>query len=126
MRFNVSEPHEYFINEGCFGDDFAKWLRERFLARGLQVIEPGQEDWGWYIEVTTEQGRYFLGISGYRKGMPATGNVGEWRIIVQKHRAIADKLTGKNKIRADETILATIEEILRADGSFANVRRESG
>jgi hypothetical protein len=30
--FNMSEPREYFINPGCFGDDLAKWLADQLRS----------------------------------------------------------------------------------------------
>ncbi len=45
--FNTSERKDYFINDGCYGDDLARWLIEQLRSRGVQTdAEPGQEDFG--------------------------------------------------------------------------------
>lgn len=47
-RFEVDTPQDHFINDRCFGEDFAKWLRDP-LAASASVSEPIQEDWGWVL-----------------------------------------------------------------------------
>lgn len=111
--FNLSEPKEYFINECCFGDDVAHWLRKRLQDSGLTVIEPGQEDWGWYLETNHEGAAYFLGIGGIPPESPA--EKGEWRIMVQKHRSLPEKLLGKNKLAENEPIIVLLKHILASE-----------
>ena len=38
--FNTSEARDYFINDGCFGDDLAKWMIGRLREAGVDV--PGR------------------------------------------------------------------------------------
>src|SRR6516165_4262206 len=48
--FNTSERRVYFINDGCYGDDLARWLMAALASRGTRTdAEPGQEDFGWYF-----------------------------------------------------------------------------
>src|SRR6266699_3216208 len=35
--FNTSEPKDYFINDCCYGDDFARWIMEQLRARGIHT-----------------------------------------------------------------------------------------
>jgi hypothetical protein len=43
--FNTSEPREYFVNPGSYGDDLAKWLIAALRKAGLPTDEePSQED----------------------------------------------------------------------------------
>ena len=93
-RFNLSEPREYFINDCCYGDDVAGWLVERLARAGLAPTEPGQEDWGWYFEVRYEPATYFVGVGGNADEDASGNNQGEWRLIVEKHRTLWEKLTG--------------------------------
>src|SRR5690348_10610301 len=52
--FNMAEPKEYFINPCCFGDDLAKSLIDELHKQGLKTDdEPGQEDFGWYLNFET-------------------------------------------------------------------------
>lgn len=48
---------------------------------------------------------------------------GEWRIIVKKNRSIGQWLGNKGKISAHDRMLVLIEEILRAETDFADVRQ---
>jgi hypothetical protein len=119
-RFNISQVKENFINPCCFGEDFATWLRGRLVERGLSATAPGQEDWGWYIYVQQGPQHYFVGVGGNRK---QTGE-GEWRIMVEKKRSLWERIVGKNGMTSSDSILSLIENILREQSDFLNVRRE--
>ncbi len=49
-KFNCTEPRDYFINEGCYGDDVALWLISELKKQGVKTsAEPEQEDFGWFF-----------------------------------------------------------------------------
>ena len=83
-RFNSTESKPHFINERCFGEDFAVWLKEKLTHVELDVSEPIQEDWGWCL-IATATGRKFtisIGIMDESIGeVPA-----EWRVGVAYER----------------------------------------
>jgi hypothetical protein len=59
--FNTSQSKDYFINECCFGDDLCHWLRVEFQKRGATCDdEPGQEDFGWYLNFVLGEDKYCL------------------------------------------------------------------
>lgn len=122
-RFNLSETKEHFINPCCFGDDLANWLRAKLLERGIPTIEPGQEDWGWYIESRLGGNSYFIGIGGAAEESAPKSNLGEWRIM-KKHRSLWEKLGGKNRTSLDDPIFAVIREILEREDDFKSIRYE--
>ena len=123
-RFNLSETKPHFINPSCFGEDLAAWLGAKLIERGIPTIEPGQEDWGWYIEARIGDANYFIGIGGNPDESARDPNEGEWRLMVEKHRRLLEKIMGRKKESHDEPIFGVIEEILRAEPDFRNVRRE--
>ena len=123
-RFNLSEPKEQFINPCCFGDDLATWLRARLLERGIPTIEPGQEDWGWYIESKLGGDSYFIGMGGTVEESAPDSNRGEWRIMVEKRRSLWEKLSGKNKISLNDPIFAVIRNVLERENDFKDIRCE--
>src|SRR5262249_41352070 len=123
-RFNLSEQKEHFINPCCFGEDLAAWLRGKLIERGLAVIEPGQEDWGWYIEARHEGSSYFIAIGGNSDEDSADKNRGEWRIGIDKHRSFWEKLTGKNKLADNDPVLHLVQSILQKENDFSNIHRE--
>jgi hypothetical protein len=47
--FNTSQTKADYINEHNFGDDLAAALMKVLKAKGWQVDEIGQEDFGWYF-----------------------------------------------------------------------------
>ena len=102
------------------GVSVLRWLREA-LGDGYAVSEPDAEDWGWYVDVTRAGAVYLVGAS-------AEANEGgaHWMIQVHRHRSLKDKLTGANKLAADDPLTERIASLLRADPAFRNVEVEPG
>jgi hypothetical protein len=111
-RFNLSEPREYFINDCCFGDDAARWLVARLRLRGLTVTQPDQEDWGWYFDARYNESAYFVGVGGNKT---THGNRGEWRLMVEKHRTLWEKLSGSNRLGEHDEFLAILKDIVASE-----------
>jgi hypothetical protein len=123
-RFNLSEVKSNFINPCCFGEDLAVWLRARLLERGYEVIEPGQEDWGWYIEAEIAGVRYFIGIGGNADESSEKSDQGEWRIMVESPRSFWEKLKRKNKESHTADMVSVIQDLIKAETDFRNLRLE--
>ena len=123
-RFNLSNIQPHFINDICFGEDAAAWLRDRLVALGMMVIEPAQEDWGWYIEATHAGSVYLICIGGNPQSGTLDKNAGEWRISIERHTALWDKLTGANKLARGDAVPQIIRGIIEAEPEFRNVRQE--
>lgn len=87
--WNTTERRDYFINDCCYGDDLARWLKPRLETLGYQVIEPGQEDWGWYLECTRDGATHSIQI-GF---VPGEG----WQLIIERFNRILDRLLGRAK-----------------------------
>jgi hypothetical protein len=114
-RFNLSEPREYFINDCCFGDDVARWLVERLQSRGLTATRPDQEDWGWYFDVYFGESCYFVGVGGAPDEDVPLNNQGQWRLIVEKHRTLRQRLAGANKLRDDDAFIGVLKDIVSGE-----------
>jgi hypothetical protein len=93
-------------------------------VRGIHADPPGQEDWGWYLGLSHDANKYLLGISGNLGESRTNENDGDWRIIVDKTRSLGQRLRGAGKIARDDPVVAMIEEILRAEADFHDLRRE--
>jgi hypothetical protein len=114
-RFNLSEPKDYFINDCCYGDDVARWLGEQLQLRGWTVAEPDQEDWGWYFDARNGQTTYFVGVGGTPDDGSPSRNLGQWRLIVEKHRSLRERLTRTNYLNADDPFLGVLKEIVSVE-----------
>jgi hypothetical protein len=125
-RFNLSRVGEHFTNPCCFGEDLAAWLRIELANNGVEAGLPGQEDWGWYLQVKYDGNAYFLGMSGNAEENSTNVNDGEWRIIVKKNLSIWQRISGTGKIGTDDAMLILVERILRSESDFENIHREDG
>ena len=118
-RFNLSQPREYFINDCCYGDDVACWLVECLRSRGCAATEPDQEDWGWYFDVRHGQSTHFVAVGGAPDDESSGNNQGQWRLMVQKHRTLRERLTRTNLLDRDDAFLALLQQIISAEPELA-------
>jgi hypothetical protein len=123
-RFNLSKVGDHFINPCCFGEDLAAWLHEKLSERGIHAHPAGQEDWGWYAGLTHGADKYLLGSNGKGDESSTNEDDGEWRISVDKSRSFDQRLRGAGRLHKTIPVVAVIEEILRAEADFADLRRE--
>lgn len=119
-RFNLSEVKPHFINPCCFGEDLAAWLNTELVTRGYEAETPGQEDWGWYLPLRRGGDSYYLDISG--NADQEGSNHGEWRVMVEKRRSIWDRLTGRNRITVKDSLFGVLENLLRSQPDFCDIR----
>jgi hypothetical protein len=125
-RFNLSDVKEHFTNPCCFGEDVAAWIKGSLEAKGWTLDEPGQEDWGWYVEGKSGDQSYVLNIGGNASEDSSQPNLGEWRIAVEKKQSFKEKLTGKGKMEKDDPLLTAVLDICRSQPDFSDVRIEIG
>src|SRR6476660_429349 len=64
--FEHQEVKEHFINEFCFGEDFAAWLHPKLAKigpQGFTVEESIQEDNGWGFWVRRDKDAFWVELS---------------------------------------------------------------
>ena len=99
--FNTSESRPYFVNDGCFGDDLARWLITELQSHGVATdSEPDQEDFGWYFGFRPG-GTEHQFIIGYRPGSGEES--GTWIGWVERRAGLVGSLLGARRrgIRSD-------------------------
>jgi len=116
-RFDLSQERPNPINP-IAGETVLRWLAQKLTARSCRVTRPEPEDWGWYIHVVADRGSYLVGASGEPE---ERGTTAEWTIQIERHRSLKDKLTGRNKLAADDPLSALIERVLRDEAGADNV-----
>ncbi len=118
-KFDVNAEAPNPINP-IAGQSVLTWLRAELAKAHYTATEPDTEDWGWYIDVTGNGGSYLVGASADADSTP---NV-EWVIQVHKHRSFTEKVFGRNKMVADDSLAALIERIVRANPQISDVSVE--
>ena len=72
-KFDVSTETPNPINP-IAGQSILKWLRAELAKAQYTATEPDTEDWGWYIDVTGNDGSYLVGASADAgSGAPLAG-----------------------------------------------------
>lgn len=100
------------------GESVLRWLSAQVRNAGYEATSPAAEDWGWYMDVSGDTGAYLVGASA---DADQPGPSVEWTIQIHKHRSVIDKLTGGNKMAADDPLAALVERIVRADPDMKDV-----
>src|SRR6266850_5825623 len=117
-NFNVSEPKEYFINAGCFGDDVAKWLIDRLRSKGLPAADANQEDFGWYFTFRIVAIEHCI-VIGYR---PQNGAEGTWIGWLERHRGFIASLLGARKRGIQNEAVQALHEVLASATEIRSLR----
>jgi len=116
-KFDVSAETPNPINP-IAGQSVLAWLRAELAKAHYTATEPDAEDWGWYIDVTGNDNSYLVGASADADG--STADV-EWVVQIHKHRSFRDKVFGRNKMAANDPVVALIERIVRAEPQIFEV-----
>jgi hypothetical protein len=113
--FEHREVKPHFINDCCFGEDFAAWLRERLAdLAGFDCSEPIQEDYGWGLWVTHGKDKFWLALSYVGDG--PTETPGQWVVSIAQYTGlnVFKKLFRKPDLSAMETLRARVRRELES------------
>jgi hypothetical protein len=103
------------------GQGVLMWLQLELAKAGYKATEPDPEDWGWYMDVQGAGGTYLVAASG--DGEAQRPDV-EWVIQIHKRRSLTDRIFGRNRLGADDPLVASIERIARAGDGISDVTVE--
>jgi hypothetical protein len=118
--FNTLESRPYFANDGCFGDDVARWLIAELQSHGVATdSEPDQEDFGWYFGFRPGDTEHQF-IIGYRPG--ADEEPGTWIGWVERKASLIGSLLGARGRGIEPTALRAIHDVLASDRRVSSVR----
>jgi hypothetical protein len=120
-RFDISKEPENDINP-IPGHAVLSWVRSS-LPQAYALTEPQTEDWGWYIYAEAGGTKYLVGASGEpREAEPDV----DWIVQLHTQPTFMDKLKGRNKLLAQDTLSVEIERLIRAQPDFLEVSVERG
>jgi hypothetical protein len=114
--FNTTDSKDYFINPGCFGDDLSNWLLGELRQRGLETgSEPGQEDFGWYLNFLIANRGYTV-VVGYKPDDKT------WIGWVERSCGLVASLFGGRKRSIEPAAIETLHSILSESPRIERVR----
>src|SRR5262245_37033932 len=59
LLFRPVLPEESQVNPGRYGAELAFWLCTALAKQGVVTSYPNYEDWGWFVEFTSAEGKEF-------------------------------------------------------------------
>jgi hypothetical protein len=118
--FDVSGETPNPINP-IAGQSILTWIRAKLVGSPYTATAPEPEDWGWYMDVTGPDATYLVGASAEAEHQPSDT---DWTIQIHKHRTAMEKLTGRNRLAADDAFVALVETLFRETPGFRNVEIE--
>jgi hypothetical protein len=115
--FDHREVKPHFINPCCFGEDFARWLRDRLAGlaeEGFELSDPVQEDYGWGFWATRERDTFWIALSFCGEG-PSEAPA-EWVVSLGYDPGLnlLKRLFHKADTAALGRLRAQVREILRS------------
>jgi hypothetical protein len=113
-KFNHTERRAYFINDCCFGDDVAAWLKSGLEATGYRVSEPVQEDWGWLLDTQKDGASCSISI-----GLIPEDET--WQVIVEPILSLWERLRGHRSDDAVRALCQTMHGILSGDKGVRDI-----
>src|SRR4029077_9270492 len=119
--FNHREVKPHFINDCCFGEDFAAWLKQQLsplVSSGFKLSESIQEDYGWGFWASRGGTRFWVALSYVGEGPQETP--AEWVISVNDSLGfnfLSRVLHGEESRLAFRQLRDQIWATLRSNGS---------
>jgi hypothetical protein len=118
--FNMAEPKEYFINPCCFGDDVAKWVIGELRKQDVKTDEePGQEDFGWYLNFEVSGNGHCFVIGHRPTGESETGT---WIGWLERSRGFIGSVLGGRKRGIQPLAAEAIHKVLSSSPLIRDVR----
>lgn len=114
-RFRPILPDECQVNPGRYGAELAYWLCTELAGVGLVSSYPNYEDWGWFIEYTTEDGdEYWLCCGNVE------GSNDKWMCFLEPK---GKGLFGRRKAGTENArpLLDALARVLESETSVTNV-----
>lgn len=111
------EPYlseESQVNPCVYGAELAWWLSRELASEGIETTYPNSEDWGWFIEYSADESKYWL----------CCGNVDDsrskWRVYLD---CKAKSLFGRNNapIEHAKPLLAALKTVLCRCEEISNI-----
>jgi hypothetical protein len=100
------------------------WLRENVLRDDDRSTEPDAEDWGWYMYVDHGGSTYLVGGNCLIDDEAPSPPNHEWMIQIDKRRSLVERFLGKNRLSADDPLLARIVDAVRSEDAFVDIHIE--
>lgn len=119
-RFREADERPNPINP-IAGEGALRWLCAQLTTHGFECGTPDAEDWGWYTHVIDGPRTYLLGMSGE---WPESGERTDWTVQLDLSRSLWEKLSGGNKLTANDPVSLAIERALRADTDVTDITVE--
>ncbi len=113
--FEHREVKPHFINDCCFGEDFAAWLLQRLSdLQGFEFSEAIQEDYGWGFFGTHGKDKFWIALSYVGDG--PTETPAQWVVSISHDTGlnVFKKLFTKPDLSAMETLRARIRRELES------------
>ena len=115
-RFAPVLPEECQVNPGRYGAELAFWLSLELAQRGVATSYPQSEDWGWFIEYTTDTGSEFAVHCGN-----VDGTTDRWLVSL---RRFGRKMFGRDKPSFTDArpLVACIARLIGSEPDISHVR----
>jgi hypothetical protein len=115
-RFRPVLPEDCQVNPGRYGAELAFWLCAELAREGVVTSYPNYEDWGWFVEYSTDEDDVFWLCCGNVEGTDR-----EWHCFLQP---MARGILRRSKPRMEQAVpvMDALARALAAEPSIDDVR----
>jgi hypothetical protein len=118
--FNMTERKPYFINDCCYGDDVALWMIGELAKQGvITSVEPGQEDFGWYLTFEIATRRFTFCVSFRADDINAGAT---WIGFIERSCSPLEALFRMHKRGITVAAQILIDQVLRSSPQIHEIR----
>lgn len=113
--FSPFLPDDAQVNPGVYGAELAYWLSRQLAQRGMLTSYPRYEDWGWFIEYSTDDDHQYWLCCANRDGAQ-----NKWRCYLEPK---AKSLFGRHKapVEGARHLMHTLRNVLAVEPGISNV-----
>ena len=125
--FEHREVKPHFINPCCFGEDFARWLKQEIAdlsAAGFELSDVIQEDYGWGFWIRHGRDPLWVALSFCGEG--PTEEPAQWMVSVDYDPGlnVLKRLFHRPDAKAFEHVRDRIWQLLRSTPSIQVLDQE--
>jgi len=116
-HFKPDQGEDEEVNPGIYGKKLAMWLNDELPKYGIDSNRIYAEDWGWEIDISTDNIRRFIGV----RNVDETDN--EWVVSIDIKNKILKKLFRKLQNEEDEVkeVMNRLSNILKKNDNITGL-----
>lgn len=118
--FEAETVKQNLENDGCYGEELARWINKKLKKSEFSLSEPYEESWFWEIEVKSDKDTFYIKTGMMNESIGEANN--EWFIGIEATKSWF--LFRKPNPILFEKLCQKINEILQIETEISQISWE--